>query len=184
MASHSLVEVCTPSMRADRLLAENILGLLRQRGHKQHDLAQWCRHSDVWLSNILSSKREVQFRDLDRIADFFGLATYQLLQPGVSERTERRAMADRRQRKDRRISHATRLARELEERVRPTKGGRHGEVAATGPIDDLFIDLRRRFTRLLAEAESRGQVAISRRPQPAPPARPRETRGSDSQESK
>lgn len=163
-------------MRADRLFAENILGLLHLHGMKQKDLASWCRHSEVWLTNILKSKREVQIRDLDRIADFFGLATYQLFQPGVSERTERRTGMDRRHHKERRISHETKLARDLESRLKPVKGGRaHGEEAATAavsdPLREVVRELERRLARLLSQAESRGQAATPRRTQSA--ARPR-----------
>lgn len=95
-------------MKAVRLLSENIQALLKGRGQSQHDLAQWCRHSDVWLSYFLSGKREIQFADLDRIADFFGIATYQLFQPGISPLTERR-VKDRRNGRDRRMGHAHRV---------------------------------------------------------------------------
>jgi transcriptional regulator with XRE-family HTH domain len=180
-ATICMVELYSSSMRADRLFAENILGLLRLHGQKQSDLAQWCRHSDVWLSNILKTKREVQIRDLDRIADFFGLATYQLFQPGVSERTERRGGIDRRRQKERRISHETKLARDLEERLRPTSRRRaHGkEAAVPEQIRAVFRDVERQFSRLLSQAESRGQAPKARRAQSRPSPRARITDGSD-----
>lgn len=99
-------------MKATRILAENISHLLRARGESQHSLAFWCGHSDVWLSKFLKHEREVQLKDLDRIADFFGIATYQLFQPGISPITERRKSGERRSGHDRRVSHAFRAAKE------------------------------------------------------------------------
>lgn len=100
-------------MKATFLLKKNIEALLSARGQSQHDLASWCRRSDAWISKILSetsnpkSERGVPLRDLDRIADFFGLAAYQLFQPGISPLTERRKGGDRRSGRDRRVSHLT-----------------------------------------------------------------------------
>ncbi len=105
------------TVKAPRLLVENIAGLLRVRGAKQTDLAQWCRRSDVWISNVLSGKRNLTLRDLDRIADFFGLATYQLFQPGVSRMTERRSGVDRRRGRERRISHKEYAVRALADAI-------------------------------------------------------------------
>lgn len=96
-------------MKAERMLAENIAALLKARGQKQKDLAVWCRHSEVWISAILALKRVAHMKDLDRIADFFGIATYQLFQPGISRFTERRSGKDRRAARDRRVGHAFRI---------------------------------------------------------------------------
>lgn len=104
-------------MKATYILKRNIESLLTARGLKQHDLAVWCRRSDAWISKILSdtsnprNDRGVPLRDLDRIADFFGLAAYQLFQPGISPLTERRKGADRRSGRDRRVSHLTQQVR-------------------------------------------------------------------------
>ncbi len=116
------------TVKAARLLAENILALLRVRHLSQHDLAQWCHHSDPWLSAILTGKREAQFSDLDRIADFFGLATYQLFQPGISGVTERRSGQDRRKGQDRRISHVTRQMIRLESELAPFRPPRKRSI--------------------------------------------------------
>lgn len=100
-------------MKATFLLRQNIRALLRARGQKDSDLAQWCKKSRAWISKILAEDRddrtkvrELNVRDLDRIADFFGLATYQLFQPGISPLTERRSGHDRRSGRDRRIGHS------------------------------------------------------------------------------
>lgn len=98
-------------MRADSLLKHNIDAILKARGQTRHDLAVWARQStdrkkvDPWISGIFTRpNREFQFKYLDRIADFFGLAVYQLFQPGISPLTERRAGHERRNGQDRRIS--------------------------------------------------------------------------------
>lgn len=95
-------------MRAERILAENISAILRARGLSQKDLAQWCEHTETWLSSILRGERHFRVIDYDRIADFFGIAVYQLFQPGISQVTERRKGRDRRSGRDRRIGHAQR----------------------------------------------------------------------------
>ena len=92
-------------MKASYLFKKNVETLLRARGHSRHELAFYCRRSDAWLSKILgTSDRNLPLKYLDRIADFFGLAAYQLFQPGISPLTERRKGKERRSGQDRRIS--------------------------------------------------------------------------------
>jgi hypothetical protein len=106
-------------MRSSRLLRRNLESLLRARGQTQHDLAQWCRRSDAWLSKILdeNANRGLPLKYLDRIADFFGIATYQLFQPGISPLLERRK-GERRIGLDRRTSQAQQLLRDPAEDTR------------------------------------------------------------------
>lgn len=93
------------SLKAHYLLKQNIDALLQARGQKRRELAAWCRRSESWLSQIFTKDdRNIPLKYLDRIADFFGVATYQLFQPGISPLTERRKGQDRRGRQDRRIS--------------------------------------------------------------------------------
>src|SRR3990167_264560 len=81
--------------------------MLKARGQTRHDLAMWCRRSDPWLSKLFTDEnRNIPLKSLDRIADFFGIATYQLFQPGISHLTERRKSTDRRSGQDRRVSRA------------------------------------------------------------------------------
>jgi DNA-binding Xre family transcriptional regulator len=109
-------------MKANLLLKHNIGALLRARGQTQKDLAQWCHRTEAWLSKIFTDeKRGVPLKYLDRIGDFFGIATYQLLQPGITPLTERRSRVDRRNGRDRRMSvlqlttgHRTQLSVALE----------------------------------------------------------------------
>lgn len=94
-------------LKASHLLKQNINTLLKARGQTQRDLAVWCRRTESWLSQIFTNDdRGLPVKYLDRIADFFGIATYQLFQPGISPLTERRK-ADRRKGGDRRVSHLT-----------------------------------------------------------------------------
>lgn len=111
-------------MKSVYILGENIRTLLELQHKSQHDLAFWCHHSDPWLSAILGGKREIQLADLDRVASFFGVAAYQLFQPGISTNSERRSGLDRRKARERRISAAQRnmiaVADEIN-RIRPRR---------------------------------------------------------------
>jgi hypothetical protein len=91
-------------MHANRQMKQNVIALLKGRRLAAKDLADWCRRSESWISKILKldSTREFPLKYWDRIADFFGISTYQLLQPGISSITERR-QGDRRTGKDRRV---------------------------------------------------------------------------------
>jgi hypothetical protein len=109
-------------VKASKLLRHNIDTLLKARGQTRHDLAFWCRRSDAWISKIFKDSDDggqansIPLKYLDRIADFFGIATYQLFQPGISHLTERRK-GERRLVRDRRVSHLTQQAREA---LKPT----------------------------------------------------------------
>src|SRR5581483_11431756 len=142
-------------------LRENIKSLLYGRKESQVALAFSLGKTKSWINKFLNGQREIQLKDLDRIADFFGIATYQLFQPGVSRLTERRSGFDRRSQKDRRISHETRLARDLEQRVRP-----RGTTEAASPADSalraLIADFERRATRLLSQTDAGRQAATAR----------------------
>lgn len=121
-------------LAATRMFSENVSALLHGRGLKAKQLATWCRKSENWISKILKNKSQARMEDLDRIADFFGLATYQLFQPGISRVTERRHSTDRRSGRDRRVSHEHRLMHEVRdelERVRPRGRFRAKEKAGT-----------------------------------------------------
>jgi transcriptional regulator with XRE-family HTH domain len=100
-------------LRSAYVLRRNLEALLKARGQTQHDLAQWCRRSDPWLSKILdeNANRGLPLKYLDRIADFFGIATYQLFQPGITPLLERRK-GERRRGLDRRVAHADAVLRD------------------------------------------------------------------------
>lgn len=95
-------------MHANRQMKLNIDALLRGRRLARKDLADWCHRSESWISKImtLDSPREFPLKYWDKIADFFGIATYQLLQPGVNSLTERRK-AQRRTGVERRITRVS-----------------------------------------------------------------------------
>lgn len=129
-------------MKAPLILAQNIEALLRGRHLTNHDLAQYCHHTDTWISNVLAGNRNISLPDLDHIAAFFGIETYQLFQPGISQLTERRK-GDRRSGRERRIGHSARA------------------MLAAGPA----IDARRRRTRTDTGSSSRN--AINRPSEPS-----------------
>lgn len=116
-------------MRADLILLENIGHLLRKRGYQQKDLADWCGHSAKWISQILNGERHLRVVEYDKIADFFGLAVYQLFQPGISPLTERRKRGERRSGEDRRVSHQQRMVLELAKKVEPHRPRRRAAHA-------------------------------------------------------
>lgn len=92
-------------MKSGYLFKQNVDVLLRARHQTRHDLAFFCGRSDAWLSKILGkADRNLPLKYLDKIADFFGLAAYQLFLPGISPLAERRKVSDRRRGKDRRRS--------------------------------------------------------------------------------
>lgn len=102
-------------LKAKALLKRNIDAMLSARGQTRHDLARWCHRSDAWLSKIFAepkperkdrTDRGVPLKYLDRFAQFFGVETYQLFQPGISHLTNRRSGKERRTVPDRRISQA------------------------------------------------------------------------------
>ena len=156
-------------IKAPKLLGENVSALLRARGQTQHDLAQWCHKTDVWVSQFLNGKRLWQLDDLDRIADFFGIATYQLFQPGISPLTERRSKLERRTGRERRVGHAHRLMLGLQNYLGPYRNrtASASEEPSHGPdparileeVKRLTIDHERKISALLSQIESGGQAA-------------------------
>jgi hypothetical protein len=175
-------------MKAARRLAANVSALLAARRDTQHDLAQWCRKSDPWVSQFLRGERNWMLEDLDRVADFFGIATYQLFQPGISALTERRVGADRRSQRERRIGHSQRVMLDVAAEVdahRPRRKGAHVAVVAASPqmaaLAKLTEDYERRVSALLTQAESRGQAPAARPPIAETRARRRAARGPDAE---
>jgi hypothetical protein len=122
-------------LRAPLLLKENVDGLLRSRGYHRKDLAQWCHKTEGWLSKIFRQpEREIPLKYLDRIADFFGLVTYQLFQPGIVRATERRKASDRRHRSERRAARRTDTL--IETQTSQTRA----LPPVTGDISDTVLD--------------------------------------------
>lgn len=92
-------------LKAKYQLKRNIDAILKARRQSQKDLALACGRTESWMSNIFTkADREIPLKYLDDIAAFFGLAPYQLFQPGISAETERRSGKERRSRRDRRVS--------------------------------------------------------------------------------
>ena len=92
-------------LKANELLKRNIDALLQERKRTRADLARWCRRSRSWLDKIYGEdRREIPLKYLDRIAEFFAFAPYQLFQPGIASGAERRRGSDRRKSRERRLS--------------------------------------------------------------------------------
>jgi len=165
-------------VKANRLIKANIDALLQARRQTRKDLAQWCHKSESWISKIFKEeRREFATSDLDRIADFFGLATYQLFQPGISPLTERRAPGDRRTHRERRVGHAHRLMLRLGSAIDPYRS--RTTPTAPGEAHQLSPDVAAELLRLTKEHEQKvaavlaagapEQIATPRKKLPKPP---------------
>lgn len=106
-------------LKALHILRQNVRGLLLKRKESEALLASCLgfKHRSS-LNKFLNSERAgFQMWRLDRLASFFGLAVYQLFQPGITPLTERRSGKERRSGHDRRVGHAHRevqaVAREI-----------------------------------------------------------------------
>ena len=141
-------------MKAEALLKANVDALLRARHLTRHDLAVWCRRSDGWLSKILGKdNRNVPLEYLDRIADFFGLATYQLFQPGLGGVGERRR-AERRTMKDRRLAAMNQRVRQsLSEAVASLSQADVADMIRLKTLNEKSRDAARKAMQALEDSE-------------------------------
>lgn len=154
-------------IRIEVLIKRNIVALLKARRLQQQDLAQHCRRdvdkkkAGEWLSKILNSERHnLPLEYWGRVADFFKVEPYVLLQPGVAAESERRRGGDRRAFQDRRMSRRTGTPepygdlREVWDQIRT--------------MDDVALKLLRDFLASLPSrsASTRGHAADT----PAAPA--------------
>jgi hypothetical protein len=148
------------SLKSHLILKDNIDALLAERHQRRKDLAIWCRRSESWLSQIFTSaERNVPLKYLDRIAEFFGLATYQLFQPGISQRYERRK-AERRSGKDRRLSALNQKVRQsLSEAVASLSPA---DIADMIRLKTLTAESRDVLREAMQAAERSEQQAVRR----------------------
>lgn len=173
-----------PDLKAVYVLRANLGALMIARKVSQRELAQWCGHEKSWVNKILNGTRELLVKDLDRISEFFGLATYQLFQPGISSLTERRSGFERRVGKDRRISQQQRTALAVgshlaEVRARPSPrlaGSPDAPQEPTPPAADSAIHaaadhIDRAAAVLRATATTRRQAATAGRARAVAPRR-------------
>src|SRR5688572_6986034 len=151
-------------LKSHLLLKENIDALLEARHLRRKDLALWCRRSEAWLSQIFTSpERNVPLKYLDRIADFFNLATYQLFQPGISGLYERRK-AERRSGKDRRLSAVNQKVRQsLSEAVASLSPA---DIADMIRLKTLTAESRDVLREAMQAAERSEQQAVRRARRP------------------
>lgn len=150
-------------MQAKHTLRENIKALLLGRKEDASTLASWLGHDKSWINKILNGHRDMQIEDFDKVADFFGVATYQLFQPGISALTERRVRYDdRRSSRDRRISHEQRIMRGVASRIDRVKDNPHEAARTTrttAALRAIVTDFEARVSRLLAEQDYPGGQA-------------------------
>lgn len=181
-----------PTLRANRILKDNIDALLRRDRLNRKDLAEWCGNKESWISKIYrdpTEKREIPLKYLGRIADLFGVEVYELFQPGRwSTTTDRRSGFDRRVAHERRVGHKMRelgaLRAELEAAQAPVTGKGKADAAVSreeAAIRSLAADLMRRFRALQREEPApdvRRQTPRTRKKKPDPRPRPGKARGS------
>lgn len=156
-------------MKARLLMARNIHAILTARHQSQASLALWCRKSPNWINKILAGRRGMHIDDFDRVADFLGIAVYQLFQPGIGHLTERRKPGDRRTARDRRIGHTERIIA-LDDGFGTRDGHAHTDggdttsaAAAQAELDALISDFTLRANSLLARADTGRQAPRTRR---------------------
>jgi transcriptional regulator with XRE-family HTH domain len=162
LATAAEVQQFSETMHAKLLLRENIKALLRARKEDASTLARSLGHEKSWINKILNGHREMQVEDFDRVADFFGIATYQLFQPGISQLTERR-LTQRRRGRERRIGHQARELRSLEAAIEPAR--------PRAPHEDPLVAQICALDRPTIEAIL--QIAGLQRQVLTPPARPK-----------
>jgi hypothetical protein len=174
-------------MKAYRLLKENVDALLRRDRLDRKDLAQWCRKSESWISKIYKEdRRSFSTKDLDRIADLFGLDAFQLFQPGISA-GERRSGLDRRGKEERRMPPRERVMLQTAAAIDPhrpqRKGAAHVAIVASSPLvaklAQIAQDFERRISAAVRQAELGGQTVRPRKALPAASRRRGTDRGSD-----
>lgn len=151
-------------MKANELMKRNIDALLKQRHLSRKDLALWCRRGESWISKIMKEdRREFPMKYWDRIADFFGMAAYQLLQPGIGGH-ERRSGSDRRTGKDRRLSAMNhRLRESVSAVVANLTPADVADLLALKRLSDGSRDELRDEARRLERSEQQNDARAARR---------------------
>jgi transcriptional regulator with XRE-family HTH domain len=125
---------------AVHLIVENIRGLLEAQGKNQGALAFALGKDRSWVNKILNGRRGLDVSELNGIADFFHIETYQLLQPGITHRTERRSGTDRRSGRDRREADDIKTMRDLRARLKlPDYADSPASPLASAPTTDDAI---------------------------------------------
>lgn len=178
-------------LKAAEQLRRNLEYLLMARKETQVALAFATGIDKSTINKFLKGTRELQLADLDKVADYFGVETHQLFQPGISRFGERRSGIDRRAGKDRRIGHHQRALVDLADRIglarhgRP-KGGRDAHRGVSAAAATLPEHIRRelraveaRLAALYAQADAWRQTAASGDPRPRPRKGGRVLRGPD-----
>lgn len=166
-------------LRALVLLRSNIEDLLMVRKESQSSLAAALQKDRSWINKFLNGDREIQLKDLDAIAAFFGIHTYQLFQPGISRLTERRRGVERRSGKDRRIGHAQRTMQQIAGHIEAVRRDAPPSASVQTQLRKLTAEFETRVADLLSTAQSRRQGAGAAAKKPGARKGARTTGGPD-----
>lgn len=126
----------------NELMKENIKALLRLRQKTPEDLARYLRSSEDWVKKVFREpRRTFPITHYESMAKWFGVEVYQLLQPGIAERSERRTR-ERRKVLDRRVSQAVISEKALDvDIVHVVRALSHeGRREAIGVLMDILND--------------------------------------------
>jgi transcriptional regulator with XRE-family HTH domain len=147
-------------MKTTDLVVQNIRGLLNAQGKHQGTLAFALGKDRSWVNKILNGRRGLDVSELNGIADFFHIEAYQLLQPGIAQRTERRSGTDRRNGRDRREAEAIKTMQELRERLKMASHGVNTSSGASPLGGDDRTDIQARFVARLKREISAAQDVL------------------------
>lgn len=161
---HALRATLQGVLKAPFVIRQNLSALLAARKETPSALARYVGKHKTWISQFLTGKRdELQLGDLDKIAAFFGIATYQLFQPGISRLTERRSSIERRTGQERRVGHNRRLLESLQSELnkvphfsRTEELDRHGATALPSPVYHILTEAERRIAQYYATHSPEG----------------------------
>lgn len=131
------------AMDANQLMKANVKRLLELREKEPEDLAKFMRKSASWIDKIYRyDSRTFPIRYYQTIANFLGVDVYQLLQPGIADRAERRSGAERRKVIDRRVSKAVISEKALDvDLIHVVRAMSHGgRQKAIGLLMDILND--------------------------------------------
>ncbi len=161
-------------LHATELVKQNIRALLKVREAKARDLAFACGKSESWLSQILRDPtRRLPSIHFDKIADFFGIAVYQLFVPGIA--VERRSHRDRRTHHERRIGPAARTQARIAAQVNPFRPHpdlrQQVEAVLLNPQELALLQAQRNLSREDLAA-FKTQIELGQSPPVTPAAAP------------
>lgn len=143
-----VVQITCVRLTPNDQLKANVRALLKARDRTPEELVRWCRNSLNWFEKIYAEKRRTfPVKYYESLATFFGIEVYQLFQPGIADRSERRSGSDRRKQMDRRVSRAVLSEKALDvDLIHVVRALSHeGRQKAIGVLMDILNDELRRL---------------------------------------